>query len=193
MSVTHPNKILAARMARAVERQQAEQRAKEEAENAGRKYIKPKFKDGSKSSFKPRQVREIPNGMPFIQLSREALETLLEHPPSRRGFQMLLRLALEHLAHAGTENGYLVVTHRQFTKEARISDRFVVPTKEELIELGWLVVEHDGQYRGGAKRDPNSYRLTCFKSKSFAAWEVDNSLSISVAARRLVPTSNATA
>jgi hypothetical protein len=114
-------------------------------------------------------VREIAKGTPFIMLSRAALEALLERPPSRRGFQMLLRLALEHLAHAGTENGCLVVTRRQFTEQARISPQFVAPTKEELIELGWLVVEHDGQYAGGAKRDPNRYRLTCFKSKSFSA------------------------
>ena len=170
MSTRHPNKILDERMAqRAAEQREAEEKAKEEAKTAGRKYVKPKFKDGSKSSFKPSKVREIPKGTPFVMLSAPALSALLERPPSRRGFQMLLRLALEHLAHAGAENGHLVVTHRQFTKEARISDRFVGPTKEELIELGWLVVEHDGRYRGGAKRDPNRYRLTCFKSKSDAA------------------------
>ncbi len=170
MSIKHPNKILAERMARgAGEQRQAEQHAKEEAKAAGRKYVKPKFKDGSKSSFEPSKVREIPKGTPFVMLSAPALSALLERPPSRRGFQMLLRLALQHLSHAGKENGYLVVTKRQFTKDARISARFIIPTKEELIELGWLVVEHDGQYRGGARRDPNRYRLTCFKSKSFSA------------------------
>jgi hypothetical protein len=56
VSVKHPNKILAARMARAaVERQQAEQRAKEEAANAGRSYIKPKFKDWLEIQFQTEQ------------------------------------------------------------------------------------------------------------------------------------------
>jgi hypothetical protein len=170
LSRKYPNKLLAERMARiAATQRQAENDAKEQANRTGRRYIRPKFKDASRSYFKPSKVREIAPGMPFIMLSREVLEGLLSRPPSRRGFQMLIRLALEHLAHAGTENGNLVVTQRQFAKEGRISSDFIAPTKEELIELGWLVVEHDGQYAGGAKRDPCRYRLTCFKFKSAAA------------------------
>ena len=97
MSVKHPNKILADRMARrAAEQRQAEEQAKDEAKTAGRKYIRPKPKDGSKSSFKPTEVPEIPKGMPFIMLSQAALEALLERPPSRRGFQMLVRPSPAH-------------------------------------------------------------------------------------------------
>jgi hypothetical protein len=170
LSRKYPNKLLAERMARnAATQRQAEDDAKAQTKRTGNRYIRPKFKDNSRSHFKPNKVQEIPHGMPFIMLSREVLEGLLNRPPSRRGFQMLIRLALEHLAHAGTENGNLVVTQRQFAKEARISSDFIAPTKEELIELGWLVVEHDGQYAGGAKRDPCRYRLTCFKFKSAPA------------------------
>jgi hypothetical protein len=170
LSRKYPNKLLAERMARSASSQrQAEDDAKEQAERTGRRYIRPKFKDASKSHFKPSKVREIPQGMNFIMISREVLEALMSRPPSRRGFQMLIRLALEHLAHASTENGNLIVTQRQFAKEARISSDFIAPTKEELVELGWLVVEHDGQYAGGAKRDPCRYRLTCFKFKSAGA------------------------
>jgi len=125
LSGKYPNKLLTERMARsAAIQRQAKDDAEERAKGTGNRYIRPKFKDGSRSHFKASKVREIPHGMPFIMLSREVLEALLSRPPSRRGFQMLIRFALEHLAHAGTENGNLAVTQRQFAKEARISSDF---------------------------------------------------------------------
>jgi hypothetical protein len=78
--------------------------------------------------------------------------------------RLLDRLELENCAHAGKENGYLIVTYDQFVAHG-IGRRFVRPAIEEAIELGLLVVPRQGLYRGGARRHPNLYRLTYLKSK----------------------------
>jgi hypothetical protein len=67
-------------------------------------------------------------------------------------------LELEHLAHAGSENGFLKLTYRQM-QAAGISGDFIAATITELETLGLLTVTHKGSYRGGAKQNPSTYKL----------------------------------
>ena len=78
--------------------------------------------------------------------------------------RLLDRLELEICAHAGHENGYLIVTYDQFV-EYGIGRRFVRLAIEEAVELGLAEVTRQGLYRGGSRRQPNLYRLTYLKSK----------------------------
>jgi hypothetical protein len=73
--------------------------------------------------------------------------------------RLIDRLELEHMAHAGKENGYLRLTWEQMC-EAGISKRFIASTIAEAVALGLVRVDHRGSYRGGARNDPTLYRLT---------------------------------
>tara|TARA_R110000868_G_C10927572_1_gene766110 strand:+ start:313 stop:636 length:324 start_codon:yes stop_codon:yes gene_type:complete len=64
---------------------------------------------------------------------------------------------LEHMAHAGSENGALIVTHDQF-QLAGISPNLVRPALEELKFLGLIRYERGGRWAG--KNTPSRYRLT---------------------------------
>jgi hypothetical protein len=78
--------------------------------------------------------------------------------------RLLDRLELENCAHAGKENGYLIVTYDQFVAYG-IGRRFVRPAIEEAVKLGLAKVTRQGLYRGAARRQPNLYQLTYLKSK----------------------------
>jgi len=78
--------------------------------------------------------------------------------------RLLDRLELENCAHAGKENGYLIVTYDQLVAHG-IGRRFVRPAIEEASKLGLLKVTRQGLYRGGARRQPNMYQLTYLKTK----------------------------
>jgi hypothetical protein len=105
-------------------------------------------------SFKPRKVSDIPDGMPWVPMTDEVIEALLARRPSYRAIRILFCLMLEHLAHAGKENGYLIKTHRQLCKDAHLSPVHVKPALDELVDGGWLAIEHKGSCALGAKPQP---------------------------------------
>lgn len=78
--------------------------------------------------------------------------------------RMLDRLELEHMAHAGRENGNLVVTFDQFV-DCGIRREAIARTMAELDRLGWIEV-HRGLYRGCARSDPNRFRLTARRTRA---------------------------
>jgi hypothetical protein len=67
--------------------------------------------------------------------------------------RLLDRLELENCAHAGKENGYLIVTYDQFVAYG-IGRRFVRRAIEEAVKLGLAKVTRQGLYRGAARRQP---------------------------------------
>jgi hypothetical protein len=123
----------------------------------------PVAKNGA--AYRPERVRDIPPGEPWVPHSAALLASDAMRSLSRLAFLMLMRLEVEHCAHAGKENGYLVVTYNQFV-DFGILRRLVRPTIAELQSVGLLVVEHKGRYGPGRnKTDANQYRLTYLKSK----------------------------
>ena len=73
--------------------------------------------------------------------------------------RLIDRLMIEHLRHAGTENGELVVTWDQFVEDTGITRRLIGATLAEAVIRGLLEIE-GGHYRGAAKTTPSKYRLT---------------------------------
>jgi len=73
-------------------------------------------------------------------------------------------LELEHLAHAGKENGYLVQTYDQFVAYG-IPRQYIKPAIDENVARGLLWITHKGGYGGAGKNDPSTYRLT------YLAWK----------------------
>ena len=77
--------------------------------------------------------------------------------------KILERLEIEHLFHAGKENGELIVTYDQFVAFG-ISRRAVYPSLAIGQQLGLIAVSHDEKW-GGEIRPPNRYRLTYVPAK----------------------------
>jgi GNAT superfamily N-acetyltransferase len=112
-----------------------------------------------RSDFRPNKVRDVQPGMARVPHSAALLKSAAWRGRSIHCARLLDRLELEHMAHAGTQNGYLIVTYDQFVEHG-IGRRFIRAAIDEAVERGLVVVERHGAYRGGARRQPNLYRLT---------------------------------
>ena len=114
---------------------------------------------GKRNSKQPNQP---PEGQPWIWQTAELLASSAWRGMSINARRALERISLEHMAHAGTENGNLIVTHRQFV-EAGVSRNRIGDALDELQHL-WLIQMQRG--RGGAGSGfPNKFTLTWLPEK----------------------------
>ncbi len=72
---------------------------------------------------------------------------------------MVDRIIIEHLHHAGTMNGELVVTYDNF-QAFGISRSAIRPTIEVAVKLGFIDVTAIGLRSHGSAQRPSSYALT---------------------------------
>jgi hypothetical protein len=72
-------------------------------------------------------------------------------------------LLVEHMNHAGTENGNLTATYKQL-QEWGIWHRHIRPAINEAVFLGLLRVEKGGYF--GGKTEGSLYRLTFYTDKN---------------------------
>jgi hypothetical protein len=88
---------------------------------------------------------------------------LIESPAWRRlslsARRLLDRIELEHLRHAGKENGRLPVTFDQFFKFG-IHRHAIAPAMRECSALGLLEITKQGCAGNAEFRSPNHFRLT---------------------------------
>jgi GNAT superfamily N-acetyltransferase len=112
-----------------------------------------------RADYRANKVRDVELGTAWVPHSAELLPSAAWRTRSIHCARLLDRIELEHMAHAGKENGYLIVTYDQFV-EWGIGRRFIRAAIEEAVKRGLLVVERHGAYRGGARRQPSLYRLT---------------------------------
>jgi hypothetical protein len=117
-----------------------------------------------RADYRANRVRDVEPGMAWVPHSAELLASSAWRTRPIHCVRLLDRLELEHMAHAGRENGYLIVTYEQLV-ECGIGRRFIRAAIAEAEERGLLVVERHGAYRGGARRQPNLYRLTYLRSR----------------------------
>lgn len=108
-----------------------------------------------------RKLRSPPKGEPWVWMTRELLASSAMRARSLTGRRLLDFLLIEHMSHAGLENGNLVATKDQLT-DFGLSRRLVPAAVRELVFLG-LVRVKNGSARGAA-RAPSRYRLTFFAS-----------------------------
>ncbi len=73
--------------------------------------------------------------------------------------RVLERIELEHMRHAGRENGRLIVTYDDFAK-ADIRRQSVALALRQLSALGFLEVTVSGYKTAGGDKIPSKYRLT---------------------------------
>jgi hypothetical protein len=118
-----------------------------------------------RTSFSPSKAAKAALGKNgFVGHTRALLESAAWQRRSIHLVRVLDRLELEHLDHAGKENGFLKVTFDQFAK-AGVSMRFIKPALTEGVALGLIIITHQGGYRGAGRRDPSTYQLT------YLAWK----------------------
>ena len=146
----------------------------------GRRTVPMKVDRTGRSTRIPasRRVREDirpPQGEPWVWLTRELLMSDAWQTLGISGRRILDRLMLEHMAHAGTENGRLRVSHRQFIRWG-VSKNTIAPSIHDLQERGLICFaasETDGTIRGYYK-----YRLTflpadyCAPTNEWRRWKV---------------------
>jgi hypothetical protein len=122
-----------------------------------------------KSSFSPsRAAKEALGNHGFIAHTRELLESEAWRSRSIYLVRLLNCLELEHLAHAGKENGFLCSTYARFAAHG-VNLRFVKGAIDEGVARGLIKVTHQGGYRGAGRRDPSRYQLTYLSWKFIPA------------------------
>jgi len=121
------------------------------------------FTDKSKSSFKSSKIHDVPPGEAFIQHAAKLLTSRSWRSLSLYARQALDRLEIEHCAHAGKENGYLIVTFDDFQKWG-IPRKWIKPAITELVNVNLVIIERHGLARNG-NGIPSLYRLTYLKYK----------------------------
>jgi hypothetical protein len=113
-----------------------------------------------KNSYSPRAAAKAALGTRgFVPHIPELLASDAWKRRSIAAMRVLDRLEVEHLAHAGKENGFLTVTHRQFV-EYGVYEHSVKSGIEENERRGLLIITNQGSYAGGARDNPSRYQLT---------------------------------
>jgi hypothetical protein len=100
----------------------------------------------------------------FVPHTLELLRSPAWQQRSIYAVRLIEALERDHLSHAGRENGYLHATWEQLGR-AGIPNRRVAQAIAEAEALGLVKVTHRGAYRGGARNDPSTYKLTYLPAK----------------------------
>lgn len=117
---------------------------------------------------KATKYRRPPKGIPWTWLTGELVNSPAWMAMGVNTRRLIDRLLIEHMDHAGTENGELPVTYDNFV-EYGIHRDAIRGAIEEAGFLGLVrVTERGGKY--GEKKIPSKYRLTWMGDKHGAPW-----------------------
>jgi hypothetical protein len=107
-----------------------------------------------------KRLNTPPANQPWGWFSFELLESGAMRSLSINARRVLDRIRIEHMSHAGLENGRLKVTWNDFVKFG-ISRRFITAAQTEVIAVGIVAIERPGRRAHGEdKGAPTEYRLT---------------------------------
>lgn len=107
-----------------------------------------------------------PKGAAFIWHTHEMLTSEAWLAMGVNSRRVLERVEIEHMDHGGTENGRLIVTHKNFL-DFGVNASEIHPAIQELVFLGFLRYVQGGRW-GGSNR-PSKYRITWLPDKSEAS------------------------
>jgi hypothetical protein len=105
-------------------------------------------------------------GGPFIPLTAELLTSAAWRTKSINCTRLLEFLMIEHLNHAGSENGQLLAPYNQLV-ESGIGRRFIREAIQESVDRGLLRIAR-GKHDGGNKTRATRYRLTFLADRHIA-------------------------
>jgi hypothetical protein len=104
----------------------------------------------------------------FVPHLRDMLASPAWRALSLSGHRVLDRLEIEHMRHAGKDNGKLPVTFADLVTHG-IGDRnAIAPAIRECVALGFIEVTQRGRSGNGTFRKPNRFRLTYLPTEGAA-------------------------
>jgi hypothetical protein len=125
--------------------------------------------NGTAAERLARKLNAPPHGEAWFWITKEMLESAAFRALSAPGRRVIDRIALEHMAHGGGENGKLPVTYQDFhyygVRRSSINGAIA-----EVIELGFIERTDEGSLAWGEfKGRPARYRLAWLKDFQGAA------------------------
>jgi hypothetical protein len=123
-------------------------------------------------SIKAHRLREArsrpPAGEPWIWFTRELLESDAWRLLPCAAKTVVFRVAIEHMHHAGTENGALKVTYADFERYG-IRRKSLKDAIEQAVAHGFVTITQPGRRSSGPNRWPAHYALTWLSLKDGSA------------------------
>jgi hypothetical protein len=110
-----------------------------------------------KQSGLAKKVMQMPKGEPFVQLTRELLASPAWRAMSINCRRLIDFLLIEHMNHAGQENGHLLATYDQLVAYG-LTRSEILSAIVEAEHLGLIRAEHGGRWAG--KNDASIFELT---------------------------------
>jgi len=105
---------------------------------------------------------------PFVMLPQSLLQSYAWRAASRACRQVIDRISLEHMAHAGTHNGKLVVRKSDFL-EYGIGNDQIAPAQREACALGIVILTKRGRAGNAERRAPHQWGLAFLRDKKTGA------------------------
>lgn len=104
---------------------------------------------------------------PFVAHRLEMLTSPAYRTLSLSALRVLARLEVEHMGHAGRDNGTLPCTYNDFVEHG-VHRQAIGPAINECVALGFLKVTEHGRSGNGAFRSANKFRLTYLATRGVA-------------------------
>ncbi len=114
-------------------------------------------RSSGKRTGRAARAHRPPKGEPWIWLTRELLISPAWRAHSTNTGRILDFLLVEHMNHAGTENGRLMATHEQL-RGYGLNANSIRDAIDEAEFLGLIRSERGGRWAGTNR--PSTYRLT---------------------------------
>jgi hypothetical protein len=131
-----------------------------------------------------------PQNQPWVWFTREMLESDAWHSAPINTRRVVERVILEHMAHAGTMNGELVVTFADFEKFG-IRLGSIAGAIKDAVGRGLIIITQKGRASRGEDRWPSRYALAWLPMRNGAAapnrwkgWSSGNSMKCVTLRRR---------
>ncbi len=117
---------------------------------------------------KLRKMLGPPEGQAWFWLTAEMINSWGFRSLSRAALLCLFRLIVEHMAHAGRQNGFLAVTYSDF-KTFGVRESSIPDALRELENAGFLLTTVQGGRSYGCAKRPSRFRLTWLPTAEGAA------------------------
>ena len=114
-------------------------------------------RSSGKRAGRARKLNSPPKGEPWVWLTRELLASAAWRARSINTMRLIEFLLVEHMNHAGTENGNLKATYDQLTAWG-LTRSEICAAIDEAGFLGLARFERGGRWSG--TNQPSTYRLT---------------------------------
>lgn len=154
----------------------------------GRRHNQTGRSTGKFANTKFRKSNSPPPDTPWFWITLPMLQSPAWRAMSGGAIKIISRVAIEHMAHGGGQNGLLAVTYSDF-EQFGVRRSSILPYLVEVMELGWIARTQKGvQAWGDFEGAPALYRLTflptCDGRPATDAWKRFTSLKEAQAAAK---------